>query len=859
MKDFLLTLKYARRELRSGFAGFYIFIACLILGVGAISSVQSLSRGMAESLAYDGKYILGGDLSMRMNYEPAPKEQLDFLRKEMGPITTVVETRAMARRADDTDASLVELKGVDHFYPLYGSMSFVDENDNVIDKQTQDLLLNEGVDANGKDIGDWGAVVEKELLTRLSLHIGDKLMIGEVPFVIRGIIKREPDRVSNMGFSLAPRVMINSFAFGQTGLTGMGSQVQYSHRVIMPYVKTPEDLAAAQKKIAEAFPDATWRGRNFYNSSPRAERTIDRLTLFLTLIGLATLLVGGVGISNAVRGYLDAKLANIATLKCLGAPQKFVLNVYLTQVFILATFGILVGVLLGILVSQGAGSYVTEKFSLSDRVGIYPDALVLSATFGFLTTLVFSLWPLGRAAKVSPADLFRDLVSHSDKKPSSDIIATISGAALIMAFLAVTTSTNQYFAMWFVFGAAVSFVVFYVYSFFMKKAARRVSHVKWPEMRMALANLYRPGNVSTSIILSLGLGLTVLVSVALVEYNFSRILKEDVAVDAPSFFFLDIQQDQKDAFAAKIESFEGVRNLQMTASLRGRIAKVNGKDAESAIVNKNEDWVVRSDRGFTYTSKLPAYSRITEGEWWPADYSGPPIISISTDVASAFGIGVGDKLSLLILGREIEAEVKNVREIDWGSFTMNFAVTFAPGTLEGAPATWLATAIVDENQETAMQTAIAKTFPNITVVRVKEALQAAEKMLRSASIAVRASASLALVAGVLVLAGGIAAARRRHIYDSIVLKVLGATHDRILKTFLMEYALLGVLTVFIASALGSIAAYGVITGIMQLQWKFSFSAIGWVTALCLGITLLAGFAGTLRALRQKPAPYLRNL
>lgn len=857
MRDFVLSLKFARRELRAGFRGFYIFMACLVLGVSAIAAVQSLSRGLSESLIYDGKHILGGDIAMRTLYAPATKEQQKFLQKK-GVLTVVAETRAMARREDETDAALVELKAVDHFYPLYGVMEYVDEQGNKIDKVTQDLLLAH-IDEKGNDVSDYGALVEKELLTRLNLHVGDRIFIGTMPFVINGIIAREPDRISNMGFALAPRVLINrQAAFEKSGLAESGSQVYYSHRIFTPHIKTPAGILALQDDIEKAFPDATWRGRNFYNASPRAERTIDRLTLFLTLIGLATLLVGGVGISNAVRAFLEGKLSNIATLKCLGASRKFVFRVYMTQIFLLAALGIALGVALGASVSLVAGGYITEAFSLTNKVGVYPQALLLAASFGFLTTLVFSLWPLGRAAMVPPSDLFRDLVAHSEKKPSLNVILGIVIAAQAMALLAIASSTNPQFTLWFAGAAAGCFVVFYAYAAAVKAMARRVRGARKPEWRMAVSNLYRPGNVSASIILSLGLGLTVLTAIAMVEYNFTRLLRDDLAADAPSFFFLDIQQGQREGFGQLIEGHAGTRNLLMTPNLRGRITHVNGVEAEKALVDKNEDWVIRSDRGFTYTARRPPYGEMTEGEWWPEDYSGEPLVSISTDVSRAFDIGVGAKITALILGRSITATVANVRDIDWGSFTMNFAVTFAPGTLEGAPATYLATAIVEEAQEIPLQTAIAKAYPNVTVVRVREALAAAEKLFRSAAVAVRASASLALVAGVLVLAGGIAAARRRHIYDSVVLKVLGATQGRVLKTFLLEYALLGTLTVVIAGGLGTLAAYAVLTGVMDMTWKFSPLALANITGLSLLITLGAGFAGTWRALRHKPAPYLRN-
>lgn len=858
VRELFLSLKYARRELRSGLGGFYIFLACLVLGVAAIAAVRSLSLGMVESLHYDGRYILGGDIALRTIYEPATQEQLAFLKKEMGPTTVVMETRAMARRTDEEKATLVELKAVDVFYPLYGEMEIVDGAGKPVETPVQDLLVALH-NADGTEIiGEWGALIEKELLGRLGLSFGDFIHVGNMKFQIRGIIAREPDRVGSIQFSLAPRIMISSMIFDATGLSTKGNQVYYDQRIYMPYIKTPEMLAAAQKKITDAFPDANWRGRNFYNASPQIERWIDRLAMFLGLIGLTTLLVGGVGISNAVRAYLDAKLSAIATLKCLGASGKFAFSVYIAQILFLAALGILGGLALGAAIARSAGHFLTAHLSLSDKVGVYPEALGLAALFGLLTTLAFSFWPLGRAIRVSPADLFRDAVVQDNKRPSASVMLGVLIFTQLLILLAITSSSDQRFAVWFTGGTLAALVLFYSYAALLKALLARLRLPTGPELRMAMANLHRPGNVSSSIILSLGLGLTVLVAIALVEFNFSRLLKSDLAQDAPSFFFLDIQPAQKDAFTALMAKQPTARKLQMTPSLRGRIVSVNGVPSQQALVDQQEAWVIRSDRGFTYTGTLPPYSRITAGEWWPADYQGPPRVSIATAVARAFDIGVGATLTVNILGRDVTATVANVREIDWASFTMNFAVTFAPGALEDFPAGYLSTVIIDPDSEEAMQAAIARDFPNVTSVRVKEALAAAEIMIRAISQAVRMSAGVTLAAGLLVLAGGIAAARRRHIYDAIILKVLGAGRRRILKTFLLEYALLGSVTVFIAAVLGTIAAFGVLHYIMNIGWSFSAPAIAIVVVLCLSVTVTAGYAGTWYALRRKPAPYLRN-
>jgi putative ABC transport system permease protein len=584
---------------------------------------------------------------------------------------------------------------------------------------------------------------------------------------------------------------------------------------------------------------------------------IDRLAFFLTLISLTTLLVGGVGISNAVRGYLDARLSHIATLKCLGAQSRFVFTIYLLQILALAAAATLVGLAIGAVGAVIAGSFLTAKLSVSDEIGIYPDALIIAGAFGLLTALTFCLWPLGRAVRVAPAELFRDAVLPGAGKPSRRIALGILVAAELLVLLSIITSPDTMFALYFAGAAIVVFAVFAAYAATLKKLLRRVRLPGRPLLRMAVANLHRPGNTSSSVILSLGLGLTVLSCVALIEFNFSRLISDDLSSDAPSFFFIDILPDQKDDFTKILQSFPGMHELKLTPSFRGRITAVNGVEAEKALVDKNHDWVIRTDRGFTYTSELPAHSKITKGEWWPADYSGPPLVSIATDVAKAFDVGPGDTLTLNVLGMDIDARVANVREIDWASFTMNFAITFAPGALDGAPATWLASVIVPPADEEAVQTKLAKQFPGITAVRVKDALETAGVIINAVAQAIRIAAGVTLLAGSLVVAGGIAASRRRHVYDAVILKVLGAERRRILSTFLLEYGLMGALTVVIAGALGTAASWAMMRFIMDVPWKYATRPLVSVAALCLGITLLAGFSGTWRALRQKPAAYLR--
>ncbi len=801
---------------------------------------------------------MGGDVAIRTIYEPVTPAQFSFMREKMGPTSLIMETRAMARKGDESDATLAELKAVGLFYPIYGKLEIVDSEGNPVTSPTQELLIRGTAEELDSGAKNWGALVEKELLERLDLKIGDNILLGKKTFYISGIIKKEPDRIGAMRFALAPRVMISDAVFRETGLAEAGSQVYYDHKIYMPHMETAEHLARMRKELAAAFPDAKWQVRDFLDASPTLRRMIERLSLFLTMIGLTALLIGGIGISQAVRSFLEGKLSSIATLKCLGAPARVVFRAYLFQILALTFLGIAAGAAVGALLPLLAAPFLTAKLSLGNHMGIYPRELFLSGIFGVLTVLTFSLWPLGRALRVRAADLFRDLVAPAGSRPDFNTLLGIVIAAEALACLVVFTSSNMRLALWFTGGALAAMIAFFIVAELIRRTARKIRPPQMPNLRLALANVHRPGNITAGVILSLGISLSVLTAVALVQHNFLQLVRENISPDTPAFFFLDIQPAQVEPFRALVEKHASARDLLLTPSLRGRIVKVNGKSAEEALINRDHEWVMNSDRGFTWTRDLPKASTMLEGSWWPADYQGPPLVSISTEVAAAFDIGVDDSISVFILGREIAARVANVREIDWGSFAMNFAVTFAPGALDKVPGSWMGTVIIAPGDESALQRDLAKNFPNVTSVRVKDALEAAQKIIRGMGQAVAASAALMIAAGSFVLAGGIAAGHRRRVYDAVILKVLGATRKRLLTGFMLEYGILGLITALVAAGIGTLAAWGLQVHIMDMKWGFSWAVLLAISILCLLITLLAGFSGTWRATSVKAAHMLRN-
>ena len=836
------ALKVTARELRGGLQGFRVFFGCLILGVGAIAWVQSVSGSVASGLHKDGRSILGGDIALRMIYSGVSDEQLTYLQRTTKAITHFVEMRGMARREDEEANTLIELKAVDDRYPLFGSVELRDGG-----RFVGSLAYRSGV---------WGAAVDATVLDRLHVNVGDRIVIGDYAYEIRGVIEREPDRAGAGGnFGLGSRILVSLESLPETGLDREGSLVYHQYRLqLAPDISVDRYLV----ELDTAFPDASWRVRDFRNPAYRVKRMARRVAVFLTLVGLTALLIGGIGVSNAVRAYLDGKVRTIATLKCLGASGRTVFQIYMAQVLVLSCGAVAIGVVSGAAASWVTATLLEDTVPTPMHADIYPRALGLAALCGFLTTVTFAMWPVARAQEIPAAALFRDTVVNLGTRPAARYIggAVVSGA--LLCGLAVATADNKAFASWFIAGFLLAVVVFRIVAWLIVRVVRAIPHPRHPGVRLALVNLCRPGNQTANVIVSIGLGMSVLVAIVLIQGNLSRQVQESIPKSAPAFFFLDIQADQIDSFADLVGGVHGARGLQQIPYLRGRIISVNETPAEDALVDCRHAWMIRGDRGFTYSATAPQNAEIIAGEWWAEDYDGPPLLSIHEDVTEAFGIGVGDTITFNILGRNLTGTVANVRDLEWRTMQLNFAIMFSPNPLRYAPHTFIATIGATPDAELRLQHEVTQSFPNITTVRIKEALDIVHGLLRKIGGAVRSIASITLIAGTLVLAGVIAAGHRRRVYESVVLKVLGATRRDALRAFVLEYGLLAVLTAAIAAVVGTVTAWAVTTQVMNSEWAFIPSMAAITLVLCTAAILALGYVGTWRALGQKAAPLLRN-
>jgi len=841
-----LTFRLALRELRGGLRGFYIFIACIALGVAAIAAVGSFAGGLAEGLAREGRVILGGDVAFSLIQREISTTERAFLASR-GELSSAATMRTMVRTSDGR-AALVELKAVDGAYPFYGA---------VVTEPAADLAA-----LLAQRDGNFGVVADPALLTRLDLRPGARLTIGGAAIELRAALVSEPDKLAS-GIGFGPRLLMSEEALRATGLLQPGSLVRWLYRLRLP-ANLGEDAAAQTVEAAKAqFPEAGWEIRSRNNAAPQLERNVERFSQYLTLVGLTALLVGGIGVANSAKHFLDRKRDVIATMKSIGATGSRVVAIYFVEVLMLASIGVVIGLAVGATLPFGVASMFSAIIPLPLAPALYPVQLALALAYGLLTAATFSLWPLGRAHDVPVSALFRDQIAPQRRLPRSRYIIAVAMTATAFAVSAVAAAFDRKIAIIFIVAAVTVFGVLRLIASLVMVVASRVPRPRTAVLRLAISNIFRPGALTPTVVMSLGLGLALLVTVLEVDANLRRQFAAALPERAPSFYFVDIPSDVVERFDDLVHHEAPRAKLERVPMLRGRIVGARGVPAEDLKPKPEAAWVLQSDRGITYTSQLPAGSRIVAGDWWTSDYSGPPLVSFEKQIADGLGLKLGDEITVNVLGRNFSARIANLRSVDWNSLGINFVLVFSPGAFHGAPHTEIATVTYPGGgtvaEEIALLKAVTDTLPGVTAVRVKDALDAVAGVVMNLVLAVRAASSITLIAAVMVLGGALAAGHRHRVYDAVILKALGATRRQLMTAYALEYLLLGSATVVFGVAAGSIAGWRIVVDLMTLPFHWQGGPAIAAAAIAVVVTMIFGLMGTWPALGRKPAAVLRNL
>ncbi|MER2632753.1 MAG: ABC transporter permease, partial [Rhizobiaceae bacterium] len=762
-----LALTLAFRDLRGGLAGFGVFVACIAIGVAAIVGVSSLARGLSDGLAGEGRRIMGGDLSFSFLQREASAEERAYFDRS-GKTLGLAFLRSMARTPGG-GATMVELKAVDAQYPAFGTL------------KTEPAATPAALFAR-KD-GRYGIAVDPDLMARLDLKVGDRLLIGQADFDIRGVIETEPDRVAG-GVGFGPRVLMGQEGLGATGLLQPGSLVRWAYRVTLPGAEPDTArLAAVEAQARAAFPDAGWDIRSRENAAPQLQRNLQRFTQFLTLVGLTALAVGGVGVANAARAFIDRKRLTVAALKSVGASGGLMFLTLFAEVLAIGLIGTLIGVAVGSLAPFAVKVLYGAALPVPFAATLYGREILVGLAYGMVTVAAFAIWPLGRAHDIPVSALFRDLVSEDTKWPRPVYIAAVVAATALLIAIAVAFAWDRRIALIYIAAAGGAFFVLRLVSALIMALARRSPRPRSTEWRLALVNLHKPGTLTPSVMLSLGLGLTLLVALGLIEHNLRTQLTRALPETAPSFFFVDIPAAETADFETLIREKAPAGVLTRVPMMRGRVTALKGVRAEDIKADDKVAWVLEGDRGLTFADAPPPGSVLSAGAWWPTDYAGPPLVSMEEELARGLNLAIGDDITVNVLGRAITARIANLRKVEWQSLGINFVLVFSPNTFAGAPYSNLATLTFHEKaseaQELAVLKAAAAQFPSVSYIRVKEALETIDAIVSKLAVAVRGASAIAILASVIVLGGALAAGRRVRAQEAVILKTLGATRPRL--------------------------------------------------------------------------------
>ncbi|AVO37618.1 ABC transporter permease [Pukyongiella litopenaei] len=836
-----MAARLARRELRGGLRGFRILLACLTLGVAAIAAVGSTRSAIHAGLVRDGAVLLGGDAEMSFTYRRASDAERDWMRRHATAISEVIDFRSMAvaGSGDAADRALTQVKAVDDAYPLTGRVALSPE-----------MTLAQAL--AGRD-GLPGVVMERGLVERLGLSPGDRLRFGTRDFVLTATLTGEPDGAA-AGFALAPRSIVASAALETSGLLAPGTLFSSHYRLLLPDGAALAPLADAARA---AFRDSGLRWRDARNGAPGVARFVDRLGAFLVLVGLSGLAVGGIGVSAAVRAYLAGKTDTIATLRTLGADRFTVFASYFLQVGLLSGLGVVLGLVLGGALPLALSPLIAARLPVPAVFAVYPLPLAEAAIYGMLTALIFTLWPLARTEEVRAATLFRDALSAGRVLPRPRYLLLALAALALLLALAAGFSGRRWLTLWTAGGIIGTLAALSLAALAIRGLARRgASGARGrPALRWALAAIGGPREQAMSVVLSLGLGLSVLAAVSQIDGNLRRAITGNLPDIAPSFFFVDIQRDQMPGFTARLDAAPSVSRVDSAPMLRGVITRINGRPAQEVAGNH---WVLRGDRGVTYADAPPPGTTITEGTWWPPGYSGPPRVSFAAEEAAEMGLRLGDRITVNILGRDITATITSFREVDFSTAGMGFVLSMNPAALAGAPHSFIATVYAEASGEATILRDLAGAYPNITAIRVRDAIDRVSGVLAGLASATSLGAAVTLVTGFLVLIGAGAAGEAARAYEAAILKTLGATRGRILASFALRAAILGAAAGLVALAAGIAGGWAVSRFVFETRFTVVWPAALAIVSGGIAATLLAGLAFAARPLAARPARILRS-
>ena len=774
--------------------------------------------------------MLGGDLMLSVAQRVATLDEKAAM-DALGRSSKSVTTRAMLVAPGGRNM-LTELSGIDSAWPLAGK-----------------LVLAQG----GRRPQSAEIAIGLEAADRLGVGAGESLRVGNTSYRISAIIEKMP---SASGFALAPPALMDEAGLALSGLVQPGSLTTTSYRLVLPEGADPE---AAGKAFQQRFPEGGWRASDRGDAGGGTRRFVDRLGQMLLLVALSALAIGGLGMSSAAAAFAASRRPSIAILKLIGTPRSTINAMLGTEIGLISALAIAAGLAVGALAPALVAGIAAPFLPVAPDPGPQWLALGEAALFGLLISFAASWRMIANAGETRPARLLRGDVADAEPMHWRSFIAP--GIALgLAAALAVFTASDRIFAASGVAAIAILSALFALLGLLVRRTARRAKHVGGPITRLGIAALDRPGAPTGRLAVSLGLGLTLLITLAASASSILAEIDSAVPRRAPALFLVDIPRAERARFNTIANAALPGAEIRLVPSLRGPVTAVNGTRVADMKAIPEGAWILRGDRGLTFAGALPPANRIVAGQWWPADYQGPPLVSIDVDAATALNLKVGDTLTVAVLGRPITARIASLREIDWRSMGFNFAIIFSPGSIDSAPYTLMATVAPGEGRPTAaFERQLTQDLPMVSAIRVSDIVAQVRSLLESIDGAVRVATAFAIAMGMIVLAGSVVATRRQRARDIVLLRLVGATRAEVARSQLIEFALLSSAVAIAAFTTGALAARLVVTQLFEFPFSPDWASLALIPLGAIALAVFAAFLAALPALNARPAEGLRTL
>ena len=833
-------------DLRGSVRKFLVLIACMTLGVAAIGTIATLRVSIEAAIAADTRDIMGGDLevlSRRADIPPAVRTELDTL----GRVSRVVELNSQARAGDKS--AFLALRAVDDNFPLVGK---VELEDGAAGVSLPELLAERD--------GTFGLLLSRRAALKLEVKVGDSVRVGLLDTEVRGIIVAMPDEAAQ-GFQLGAPALFSERALAPAGLRQDGVLNQFRYKLLLETL----DFTAASDRLDTQFSDHEWDVRSPSEATASLARFIGIFGNFMLLVGLTSLVVGGLGVANSVSAYLAARQDGIATMRALGASGRRITVHFLMQILVFALMGIVLGLLAIVVLTAIASPFLSTLTNLDLQLVLDPGIMAAAAGLALATAMTFSWLPLRRAQLVRPARLFRSAMSGAfDRISIGALLRPVTSLPLalglvVIAGLTLTVVSDARLVAGYLVGVLAGLALLRLVAFVLVLLLSRLPPPRHRVARFALSAIIRPGAPTSTIVVSLGMGLSLLLLIATSQANIDEQLAGQLSNEIPDFVLLDMPRSEFAAVSDFAEATPEVTGLTTIPILRGVITALNGAppptgeglDAQLAAV-------FEGDTVLTWAADAPAGTVIETGAWWDADYAGPPLASLGTDMRDALGLALGDTIEVTISGRPLVLTIASFHRIEERGPGFTFRIIASPGAIEAAPQSYFTTLKVGEGADHDVERQLLDRFPALTFVPVRDALARAQSLLGDISTALGLVGATSLVAGVLVLASALGVGRRQREADAVVMKILGARRATVILAFLLEYAALGAITAAISIALALAGAWAVSAWLLDIGFAVRLELLASVALSVIAVTAITGAATTWSAMSRTPAGFIRD-